>query len=296
MSYIIDLLILVLILVFAFVTVSAEIALLQIKTSQVPSNDKFAMRMVTHKSEFLSTIQVGITLSSLLAGYAGEPAMTRLISFLPLPEHILAIVSFVLVTYISIVLSELLPKNVAMAYTQETLKRVALPIKLIYFTFYPMVWLLDKSSQFLSHLFHIPVVNEQDELYTQEQLIAVASRSANHADSDLSQNDAKWLKRAVRLDNQLVREVMTPRQNINHDGTRYSRIPSASLTHYEYRGMTFDLETIDSFATVNEALAKMTATKSPILVVTENESAVGIVTKTDIYSQIFDDLADEKDR
>lgn len=296
MPIITSILILVLILAFAFVMVSAEIALLQSKTSQVSETDKFLFQMVTHKSEFLSTVQVGITISSLLAGYAGEPAMTKLLAFIPMEESLRELISFLLVTIISIVLSELLPKNVAMAFTAQTLKRVALPIKIIHIVFYPMVWLLDHSSKALSRLFGIPVINEQDDVYTQEQLIKVAQNSARNNDSDLTSVDYDLLIHAISLDNNTLEDIYTPKANISQNFDKYSRIPDDNLENYEYRRESYALNPIDVNTSLHKTLKEMIDKNTAILAVTRNNERVGIITNTDIYEQMFGQLTDEKNQ
>lgn len=69
----------ILIIEFAFIVVAAEIALLQIKKSDIDNDNEYALKMIENKNEFMSNIQVGITISSMLAGFAGEPSMTKII-------------------------------------------------------------------------------------------------------------------------------------------------------------------------------------------------------------------------
>lgn len=295
MNIIKDILTITIIIVFAFITVAAEIALLQSKTSQIDPKDKFLYKMVTHKSEFLSTIQVGITLASMIAGWAGEPAMTNLLQFLPIPENILQIVSFIVITYISIVLSELLPKNVAMAFTQSTLKKVALPIRIIHIVFYPMVWMLDHSSKLLSKILNVPVVNEQEDIYTQEQLLRVVENSSKDENSDLSTTDLQLIMNATTLDEKLVIDYQTPKEKISENVHLYSRIPNLDLHEYSYKGHNYPLMEVQWNDNLHKALQTMIDYHTSILEVIKDKETIGIITNTDIYQEMFgQQLEDEK--
>lgn len=293
-----NLLIIVLNFGFAFIFVAAEIALLQIKSTNIDPSHKYELFMAKHKSVFLSTIQVAITLANLFAGWAGEPAMTNIIKeIIPisLPEVPLAIGSFLIITYSSIVLTELLPKNIAMAYTEKTFHSVSWPIHIVHIVFYPMVWILDKSSTSLSKLLHIPIVNEQTEIYLQKSLIGIARSSAQSSESDLSADDADYIQNVVELDAKAVASIYTKRQDISNDSAKFSRIPNFESQSYEYQNKNYPLLTIPATTTLHSAIRFMTKNKTGILGVIENDTINGIITNTDIYTEVFGKIQDEKD-
>lgn len=293
-----NLLIIVLNFGFAFIFVAAEIALLQIKSTNIDPSHKYELFMAKHKSVFLSTVQVAITLANLFAGWAGEPAMTNIIKeIIPmeLPEVPLAIFSFALITFLNIVLTELLPKNIAMAYTQKTFHAVAWPIHIVHIVFYPMVWLLDKSSTSISKLLHIPIVNEQDDIYMQKVLIGVARGSAKSSNSDLTPTDAQYIENVVELDNKSVKSNMTPLNKISYNQSKFSRIPSQDMKSYSYRGHQYSISTILAETSLNTAIHTMTKKKTGILAVVENGAIIGIITNSDIYASVFGKIEDEKD-
>ena len=293
-----NLLIIVLNFGFAFIFVAAEIALLQIKSTNIDPSHKYELFMAKHKSVFLSTVQVAITLANLFAGWAGEPAMTNIIKeIIPmeLPEVPLAIFSFALITFLNIVLTELLPKNIAMAYTQKTFHAVAWPIHIVHIVFYPMVWLLEKSSTSISKLLHIPIVNEQDDIYMQKVLIGVARGSAKSSNSDLTPTDAQYIENVVELDNKSVKSNMTPLNKISYNQSKFSRIPSQDMKSYSYRGHQYSISTILAETSLNTAIHTMTKKKTGILAVVENGAIIGIITNSDIYASVFGKIEDEKD-
>ena len=290
MTTITNILILLAILGFAFIAVAAEFALLQSRLSFLDDKTTFIAKMVRNKSEFLSTIQIGITISSLLAGYFGEPAMTSLLSFIPLGGKPLGILSFILVTYLSIVLSELVPKNVAMVFPQSTLKMVAIPIRIIHTVFFPMVWVLDKSSNLLTKIMGIPSMNEGADTFTQEELVRLAHSSAKGSSSNLTHEDALFLERAVKLDETKIEDIMTAREHLSTDSRIYSHIFANDLSSYQYRGHSIPLEKVLATATVHETLILMARMEVPVLAVELSDKLIGIITDSDCYKQMFPEL------
>jgi len=288
-----NLLIISAIIGFAFIVVAAEIALLQIKQSDTSTDDVYIRKMINNKNEFMSTIQVGITLSSMIAGWAGEPAMTDLL-FKTNIQNILGhklteIVSFCLITYISIVVSELLPKNIAMAFPYKTLKRVVPFIKTVHIVFYPMVWLLDHSSTILSSFMKIPT-NLEEEIINESSIIKSMQIGANDIQSDIKESDIAFIKNALTLNDTSVQDIMTPIDDISFDSNVFSRIPNTDYSKYSYHTNTHDLHAIDANSTADNALHLMSEYKTNMLKVVKDDTIIGIVTDTDVFKIIYPKL------
>jgi len=288
-----NLLIISAIIGFAFIVVAAEIALLQIKQSDTSTDDAYIRKMINNKNEFMSTIQVGITLSSMIAGWAGEPAMTELL-FKTNIQNILGhklteIVSFCIITYISIVVSELLPKNIAMAFPYKTLKRVVPFIKTVHIVFYPMVWLLDHSSTILSSFMKIPT-NLEEEIINESSIIKSMQIGANDIQSDIKESDIAFIKNALTLNDTSVQDIMTPIDDISFDSNVFSRIPNTDYSKYSYHTNTHDLHAIDANSTADNALHLMSEYKTNMLKVVKDDTIIGIVTDTDVFKIIYPKL------
>lgn len=288
-----NLLIISAIIGFAFIVVAAEIALLQIKQSDTSTDDAYIRKMINNKNEFMSTIQVGITLSSMIAGWAGEPAMTELL-FKTNIQNILGhklteIVSFCIITYISIVVSELLPKNIAMAFPYKTLKRVVPFIKTVHIVFYPMVWLLDHSSTMLSSFMKIPT-NLEEEIINESSIIKSMQIGANDIQSDIKESDIAFIKNALTLNDTSVQDIMTPIDDISFDSNIFSRIPNTDYSKYSYHTNTHDLHAIDANSTADNTLHLMSEYKTNMLKVVKDDTIIGIVTDTDVFKIIYPKL------
>lgn len=290
---IINLLTITAIISFAFIVVAAEIALLQIKQSDTSTNDVYIRKMINNKNEFMSTIQVGITLSSMIAGWAGEPAMTELLLKTNIQDIIghklTEVASFCIITYISIVVSELLPKNIAMAFPYKTLKRVVPFIKTVHIVFYPMVWLLDHSSILLSSIMKIPT-NIEEETINESAIIKSMQIGANDNKSDIKESDVTFIKNALTLNDTPVRDIMTPVNDISFNSQVFSRIPNKDYSTYSYHNNTYVLHAINAHETTDHALKIMSEHNTYMLKVIENDDIIGIITDTDIFKIIYPKL------
>lgn len=274
---------------FAFIVVAAEIALLQIKQSDTSTSDVYIRKMINNKNEFMSTIQVGITLSSMIAGWAGEPAMTELLvktNIQSIIGHKLTeVISFCIITYISIVVSELLPKNIAMAFPYKTLNRVAPFIKTVHIVFYPMVWLLDHSSALLSSIMKIPT-NIEEETINESSIIKSMQIGADDDKSDIKESDITFIKNALALNDTPVRDIMTPVDDICFDSQVFSKIPNKDYSTYSYHNNTHVLYAIKAHETTDYAVKIMSKHNTHILKIIENNDIIGIITDTDIFKII----------
>lgn len=163
------LIIVVLIFVNGFFALS-EIALVSSKKNRLESDKKkghkgakIALQLQSKSEDFLSAIQIGITLIGIINGVYGgvtiaskvAPLFYNIPIIAPYAETIsLALVVF-MITYISIVVGELVPKTIALNNPEKIAKIVAIPIHYFSKTFYPFVVLLSKSTNLLNKLLGI---------------------------------------------------------------------------------------------------------------------------------------------
>jgi CBS domain containing-hemolysin-like protein/mannitol/fructose-specific phosphotransferase system IIA component (Ntr-type) len=131
--------------------------------------------------EYLSVCQVGITLSSIGLGFLGEPAIARLIqrglddSLSPAVAHGIALgLTYLFVTYVSIVLAELVPKTIALRATERAALFTARPMRLCYRLFYVPLVVLNRSANGLLRVFGLRPSSEGDRLTEEELRLALA--------------------------------------------------------------------------------------------------------------------------
>ena len=195
--------------------VSARTARLRIAAERGSSGAKVALALAADPGKLLSTAQIGITLIGIIAGaYSGAslggPIGERLAAlgvpadWAPQSGFIIAIAA---TTYFSLVVGELVPKQIALR-AAEPLAIIAAPaMKMLSRITAPLVWLLDRSSAVLLRL--LGVSHKGEHVLSAEELqmiFAEATRSGA-----IEEDERQIMTGIMRLADRPVREVMTPR-------------------------------------------------------------------------------------
>ncbi|KXT75083.1 Hemolysin or related protein containing CBS domain [Streptococcus sp. DD10] len=237
-------LLLVLTLLNAFFSAS-EMAMVSLNRSRVEQkaeegDTKYIrlLKVLENPNNFLSTIQVGITLINILSGASlADTLGQEIASWMGNSETARAVASFLalaLLTYISIVLGELYPKRIAMNLKDGLAVRTAPVIILLGKIVSPFVWLLSASTNLLSRITPM-TFDDADEKMTRDEIEYMLTNSEETLDAD----EIEMLQGIFSLDELMAREVMVPRTDAFmvdiQDDTRdiiesilkqnYSRIP-----------------------------------------------------------------------
>ncbi|RHW48946.1 hemolysin family protein [Lactobacillus bombicola] len=336
--------------IFAFAAffVAAEFALVQTRSSQLedmlannegnPRKVKHALRMVHNLNEYLSTTQVGTTLVGVVLGWFSADTFAAIIEHLlnlaqvnySLLRSISAILGVILLTYLEVVVTEIVPKNIAIDMPVKILLKMVTPLQLFHTLVYPFVWLLNVSSNSLLKWLGFEAADEENQIYSQSEIIKL-SRKAVHGGS-LDKNDLTYMKRAFEFNDKVAKDIMTDRTRlivINSADTikkalkmylddGFSRLPVVrdnnkdDIVGYIYAYDVIQQSQIDervpvtriirTMITVPESmpiqdiLHLMIKKHTPIvLVVDEYGGTSGIVTDKDIYEELFGTVKDEID-
>ena len=199
--------------------VSARKARLETLAANGRSGARTALSLAANPGKFLSTVQVGITLIGILAGaYSGsslgEPVAAR-IAPLGLTEETARSVGFALVigltTYASLIVGELVPKQIALRSPERIAVLMAVPMLWLSRATAPVVWLLDSTTMLLFRI--LGFSRESEDRVTAEEvhlLVAEATRSGV-----IEEHERAMISGVVRLADRPVREVMTPRTEVD---------------------------------------------------------------------------------
>jgi CBS domain containing-hemolysin-like protein len=224
--------ILLLIAINAFF-VAAEFSVVSVRRTRIQQlvqegdlQAKTVQKLQRDIERLLSTTQIGITLSSLALGWMGERAIAEIFftwlntaqvasSLRPWVAHSVSFpVAFMAIAYLQIVLGELLPKTLALAYS-EKLARFLGPISLsISRLFTPIVWVLNQSTRVLLRLFRVPISSDNTfNTVTAKELQLILESSSEQ--SDLQKEERELLRNVFESGEILVEEVMVPRTSIH---------------------------------------------------------------------------------
>ena len=142
--------------------VASEFALVRIRQTRLEELAQrgdgravLALKMIGRIDSYLGAVQLGVTLASLGLGWLGEPAVTALIQplvyyYFPgsdlLLHSVALLISFAIVTYVTVVLGELIPKSLAMHNTERILLFIVWPLYLFHKLGWPIIVLFERLS------------------------------------------------------------------------------------------------------------------------------------------------------
>ncbi|HXG80344.1 MAG TPA: hemolysin family protein [Sphingomicrobium sp.] len=180
---------------------------------------RHALDLAAEPGRFLSTVQIGITLIGILAGaYSGaslgQPVAQRL-ARLGIDSQTAETIGFgiviVVVTFLSLIIGELVPKQFALRNPEQIAAIVARPMGWLSRITAPFVWLLDKTSALVFQL--LGLTREAKNVVTAEELHLVVAEAQTAG--VLEESERAIISGIVRLADRPVREVMTPRTEID---------------------------------------------------------------------------------
>lgn len=216
--------ILFLILLNAFIVI-CETALISAKKSRLEAGatrgdakSKVALELKENPDVFLSTTQIYITLIAILTGvYSGErfsenlaPVLRKIHFIAPYADTIALIVIVIIVTFLSILFGELVPKRMALLNPERIAKAVAKPIKTLSTISYPLVWLLSSINIGIFRLFNL---NTSEESYvTEDEIKAMINEGSELGTIEEEEKDI--IQRVFHLGDRNITSLMTHRTDI----------------------------------------------------------------------------------
>ena len=170
-------------------------------------------------TRYISGTQLGITLTSLALGWIGEPAIAAslesLLGGLPVAlavaaAHTIAVlVAFALITFLHVVLGELVPKAVALLYPETLSRWLTPPLVLFTTATNPFIWLLNASATGLLRTFKLRPVTERERVHSPEEIMMLVEQSQKTG--KLGAQDARMIEGVFEFSEKNARDVMTPR-------------------------------------------------------------------------------------
>ena len=220
-----EILIILFLIVLNGVFSMSEIALISARKNRLETaakkgnkNAKVALDLANSPNEFLSTVQIGITLIGILTGiYSGDKITTDVRNFVatfealkPYSESIAVGIVVVVLTFFSLVLGELLPKRIGLNYPEGIAKAVAVPMKLVSTITMPFIWLLTISTESLMKLLQIKPT--ADGKVTEEEIKAIIKEGTEVGEVQEIEQDI--VERVFHIGDRKVNSLMTHRNSI----------------------------------------------------------------------------------
>ncbi len=228
-ALILNLLVVVLLLFANAFFVATEFALVSVRKTRLAQLSKegnklakIALDSINHLDRSIAAVQLGITIASIGLGWVGEAALVKLIqpifNFLPdsmqaVATHSLAVsIAFALITFMHVVIGELMPKSIAIQHPETTALVVAKPMSFITKIFTPFIFLLNGFGNWLLSLMKIPPAHVGHLVHTVEELDMIIDES--HKEGVLNDTEKDILQNVFKFSDIMAKQVMVPRPDV----------------------------------------------------------------------------------
>jgi len=209
--------------------VASELAIVKIRSSQLDTlieqgnaRARLTKHITNHLESYISATQLGITLASLGLGWLGEPFLAQMIQpafaliGITSPGIITTIsfiIAFSLITFLHIVLGELVPKSLAIRKPVELALWLSPPLGLFFVIFRPIIAFLNRSANvLLRYVLKVEPPNESEDAHTNEELRVILTESREA--EEVTPLGEQLAVNALDLRNRVVRDIMTPRSEV----------------------------------------------------------------------------------
>jgi CBS domain containing-hemolysin-like protein len=205
--------------------VGAEFALVRSRRNRleamVRTGDRLArvaLRASSNISGLLPASQLGVTLSSLALGWVAQSAMADVLSRLPagaeIPARvtIAASIAFAVASYVHVVFGELVPKAAALNHPERLAKWLVPPLVLFASLSRPLVWVINRTSNFMLRLFGLHALPGEDSVHSPDELRILVEQAQEGG--AIEAQDADMIDAVLEFSEKNASEVMTPRTEV----------------------------------------------------------------------------------
>lgn len=338
-SYWFQLIVIILILLLAALFTLLEYSVVKVRPSELKElkqtkKVKRAEHMVNNLNEYLSTAQVGVTMTSLILGWIGDQFITNLLlKITVVPANIREVISpicgVLIFTFFHAVFTDLVPKNMAIDKPVPILMAIVHPIQFFHTIFYPFVWLFAVVAAWVTKLLGYNVQPEED-TYSQNEIMTLSQQSEKAGEMD--KEDVIFMQRAFEMNDKVAEDIMIDRTQLAviditasiadaaqlYFEKKFTRFPVVANNDKDHiLGYIFAYDIMrqnqinpqQSIRTImrkipivyeNEPITKvlqeMIKKQVPIVVVQDEYGGTsGIITDKDIYEELFGTVGEEID-
>lgn len=341
---IINLVIFFLLIALTTVFVGSEFALVKVRSTRIEQlaeegnrSAKIVKKMIANLDYYLSACQLGITVTSLGLGWLGEPTFEKLLhplfNLLQLPDALTTtisfVISFIVVTYLHVVLGELAPKSIAIQHTEKLALTYARPLYYFGNIMKPLIWLMNGSARVIIRMLGVDP-DAQTDAMSEEEIKIIINNSYNGG--EINQTELNYMQNIFSFDERHAKDIMVPRTQMvtlnepfnvdelletikEHQFTRYPITEDGDKDHIkgfinvkefltEYasgkpikiNNYIHELPMISETTPISDALVRMQREHVHIsLIIDEYGGTAGILTMEDILEEIVGEIRDEFD-
>ncbi len=219
------------------------------------------LTIVADPPRFIAAMQLGVTATSLAIGALGEQALAKV--FDPIFASLLAFaLAFLIITFLHVVIGELVPKGVALRHSETTALALSAPVRGFFVLLKPLIWFLQRSSEVVLRALGLEPPGPDDDVHSEAELKMLLSRSTEHG--EIEEQEQEMLYKVFDFADKEVSAVMVPRP--------------------EVVALSIDLPPEEALSAVIES----PYTRYPVYRGGELDEVVGILHVRDLFSAVVD--------
>jgi putative hemolysin len=288
------------------------------------------MRITSNPPHFIAAMQLGVTLTSLAIGAIGEAVLSDLFGIW-LGTFLAVLLAFLIITFLHVVVGELVPKGLALSYSERIALGVSNPVRTFFFVFKPVIWLLQRSSEWAQRAIGIDPTKTEGEAHSEAELRMLLEVSSAHG--EIEQGEREMLYKVFDFADKEASDVMVPRPDVvgisiemapeealravlESPYTRYpvfresldeivgilhvrdliSALHDSAIAEVELAALLRPAYVVPETKDLAALLAEFRRTNQHMsVVVDEYGSTVGVVTLEDLLEEIVGEIEDEFD-
>ena len=169
------------------------------------------LRITANPPYFIAAMQLAVTLTSLGIGALGEQALSH--AFDNYLATVLAVLlAYLILTFLHVVLGELVPKGVALGHKEATALAVALPVRAFFVVFRPFIWFLDRATALVLRTLGLEPAGAENEPLSEAELRMVVSQSTRSGEIEVQEQE--MLYKVFDFADKEASDVMVPRPEV----------------------------------------------------------------------------------
>jgi len=291
---------------------------------------RLVLKITGDPPRFISAMQLGVTLSSLAIGALGEQVLARKFDSV-MASFLAVIIALLIVTYLHVVIGELVPKGIALGHPERTALLLSTPVRWFFLIARPLVWLLQESTALILRALGLEPPGAEHEAHSEAELRMLLSSSADQG--EIEHEEQEMLYKVFDFADKEVSDVMVPRPDIialpvaltptaameqvlTHPYTRYPvygeefdnvlgvlhvrrlfvALQNGAGTAPDLRSLIYPAHLVPETKRLGHLLAEIRRQKSHMaIVIDEYGSVAGLVTLEDLLEEIVGEIDDEFD-
>jgi magnesium and cobalt exporter, CNNM family len=198
--------------------VAAEYGLVTARRTRIRELDEEGDRrahrvlaVVGDPPRFIAAMQLGVTATSLAIGALGEPVLANVLD--PILAAVASfVIAFLIITFLHVVVGELMPKAIALGYSERVALALASPVRGFFVLFHPVVWVLQRSTELGLRILGIEPPRGEGTVLSEAELKMLLDRSSQ--EGEIEQDEREMLYKVFDFADKEVSDVMVPRPEV----------------------------------------------------------------------------------